>query len=187
MGRKHKEMDVDLKEMSKEERLERLRHSAAHIMAEAVVEMFPDAKIGIGPPIDTGFYYDFELPRTLTTEDLPEIEEKMAARIKSDVPFVSQAISKADANERFKDQPYKLELIEGIEDAEVGLYEHGNFVDLCQGPHVERTGEIPNFTGVSDPYEAPESAELVIKTAECTPEEAAGEIIALLKEMGKLG
>ena len=145
MGRKHKETDVDLEEMSKDERLERLRHSAAHIMAEAVVEMFPDAKIGIGPPIDTGFYYDFELPRTLTTEDLPEIEEKMAARIKSDVPFVSQAISKADANERFKDQPYKLELIEGIEDAEVGLYEHGNFVDLCQGPHVERTGEIPKF------------------------------------------
>jgi len=136
---------VDLEEMSKDERLERLRHSAAHIMAEAVVEMFPDAKIGIGPPIDTGFYYDFELPRTLTTEDLPEIEEKMAARIKSDVPFVSQAISKAGANERFKDQPYKLELIEGIEDAEVGLYEHGNFVDLCQGPHVERTGEIPKF------------------------------------------
>ena len=131
--------------MPKEERLERLRHSAAHIMAEAVVEMFPDAKIGIGPPIDTGFYYDFELPRTLTTEDLPEIEEKMVARIKSDVPFVSQQITKAEANERFKDQPYKLELIEGIEDAKVGLYEHGNFVDLCQGPHVERTGEIPRF------------------------------------------
>ena len=136
---------MDLKDMPKEERLERLRHSAAHIMAEAVVEMFPDAKIGIGPPIDTGFYYDFELPRTLTTEDLPEIEEKMVARIKSDVPFVSQQITKAEANERFKDQPYKLELIEGIEDAKVGLYEHGNFVDLCQGPHVERTGEIPRF------------------------------------------
>jgi threonyl-tRNA synthetase len=136
---------ADLKSMAKEERLERLRHSAAHIMAEAVVEMFPDARIGIGPPIDTGFYYDFELPRTLTTDDLPTIEEKMAARIKSDVPFVSQQISKAEANERFKEQPYKLELIEGIEDEEVGLYEHGNFVDLCQGPHVERTGEVPRF------------------------------------------
>jgi len=136
---------AELKEMSKEERLERVRHSAAHIMAEAVVEMFPDAKIGIGPPIDTGFYYDFELPRSLTTEDLPTIEEKMAARIKSDVPFVSQQISKAEANERFKDQSYKLELIEGIEDEKVGLYEHGNFIDLCQGPHVERTGEVPRF------------------------------------------
>ncbi|MFQ5473405.1 MAG: threonine--tRNA ligase, partial [Dehalococcoidia bacterium] len=135
----------ELKDMPKEERLERLRHSAAHIMAEAVVEMFPEAKIGIGPPIDTGFYYDFELPRTLTTEDLPTIEEKMAARIKSDVPFISHQISKAEANERFKDQPYKLELIEGIDDSEVGLYEHGNFVDLCQGPHVARTGEIPRF------------------------------------------
>ena len=136
---------ADLKSMSKEERLERVRHSAAHIMAEAVVEMFPDAKIGIGPPIDTGFYYDFELPRTLTTEDLPLIEEKMAARIESDVPFVSHRISKAEANERFKDQPYKLELIEGIEEDEVGLYEHGKFIDLCQGPHVERTGEVPRF------------------------------------------
>jgi threonyl-tRNA synthetase len=136
---------ADLKGMTKEERLERMRHSAAHIMAEAVVEMFPDARIGIGPPIDTGFYYDFELPRTLSTDDLPLIEEKMRARIDSDVPFVSHKISKAEAVERFKDQPYKLELIEGIEDDEVGLYEHGNFVDLCQGPHVERTGEVPKF------------------------------------------
>jgi threonyl-tRNA synthetase len=136
---------ADLKSMTKEERLERMRHSAAHIMAEAVVEMFPDARIGIGPPIDTGFYYDFELPRTLSTDDLPLIEEKMRARIESDVPFVSHKISKAEAAERFKDQPYKLELIEGIEDEDVGLYEHGNFVDLCQGPHVERTGEVPKF------------------------------------------
>src|SRR6059036_3709404 len=134
-----------LSEVTKEERLERMRHSAAHIMAEAVVEMFPDAKLGIGSPIDTGFYYDFELPRPLSTEDLPVIEEKMRERIESDVPFEPSAISKEEARQRFADQPYKLELIEGIEDEEVGLYRQGEFVDLCQGPHVERTGEIAPF------------------------------------------
>src|SRR3990172_9054111 len=83
---------TELREMTKEERLERTRHSAAHIMAEVVLEMFPEAKLGIGPPIDTGFYYDFELPRPLSTEDLPVIEEKMRARIESDVPFEPSAI-----------------------------------------------------------------------------------------------
>ena len=135
----------DLKQMPKEERLERMRHSAAHIMAEAVMQMFPDARLGIGPPIDTGFYYDFELPRPLSTEDLPVIEEKMRERIESDVPFEPSAISKEEARQQFADQPYKLELIEGIEDEEVGLYRQGEFVDLCQGPHVERTGEIAPF------------------------------------------
>ena len=136
---------ANLKEMSKEERLERMRHSAAHVMAEAVVEMFPDVRVGIGPPIDTGFYYDFELPRTLTLDDLPEIEERMRKRIKSDVGFEGSAISKDEARKLFKDQPYKLELIDEIADEEVGLYKQGEFLDLCQGPHVERTGEVPAF------------------------------------------
>jgi len=136
---------LDLKSMAKEERLERMRHSAAHIMAEVVLEMFPEAKLGIGPPIDTGFYYDFDLPRPLSTDDLPVIEEKMQARIESDVLFEPSSISKAEARKRFADQPYKIELIDGIEDAEVGLYQQGNFVDLCQGPHVERCGQVPAF------------------------------------------
>ncbi|NIN71427.1 MAG: threonine--tRNA ligase, partial [Gemmatimonadetes bacterium] len=131
--------------MTKEERLERLRHSAAHVMAEAVVEMFPDARIGIGPPIDTGFYYDFELPRALTLDDLPEIEKRMRKRIKSNVAFEPSSISKDEARKLFKDQPYKLELIDEIADEEVGLYRQGEFVDLCQGPHVERTGQVPAF------------------------------------------
>jgi len=135
----------DLKEVTKEERLERMRHSAAHIMAEVVMEMFPEGKLGIGPPIDTGFYYDFELPRPLSTEDLPGIEEKMRARIASDVPFEPSAISKAEARAMFADQPFKIELIEGIEDAEVGLYKQAEFVDLCQGPHVSTTGQVPVF------------------------------------------
>ncbi len=136
---------ANLKEMTKEERLERLRHSAAHVMAEAVVEMFPDARIGIGPPIDTGFYYDFELPRALTLDDLPEIEKRMRKRIKSNVAFEPSSISKDEARKLFKDQPYKLELIDEIADEEVGLYRQGEFVDLCQGPHVERTGQVPAF------------------------------------------
>ncbi|MCI0820510.1 MAG: threonine--tRNA ligase, partial [Chloroflexi bacterium] len=131
--------------MSKEERLDRFRHSAAHVMAEAVVEMFPDARVGIGPPIDTGFYYDFELPRALTLDDLPEIEERMRKRIASDVEFEQSLISKDEARKLFKDQPYKLELIDEIGDEEVGLYKQGEFVDLCQGPHVERTGQVPAF------------------------------------------
>ncbi|HUF54665.1 MAG TPA: threonine--tRNA ligase [Dehalococcoidia bacterium] len=136
---------ADLKEMSREERLERMRHSAAHVMAEAVLEMFPDARIGIGPPIDTGFYYDFELPRALTPEDLPEIEERMRKRIASDVAFEGSSISKDDARLMFSEQPYKLELIEEIGDEEVGLFKQGEFVDLCQGPHVEKTGQLPAF------------------------------------------
>jgi threonyl-tRNA synthetase len=132
-----------LAQMTKEERLERMRHSAAHIMAEAVMEMFPDARIGIGPPIDTGFYYDFDLPRTLTLDDLPVIEEKMRKRIESNVPFEASLITKDEARERFAGQPYKLELIDEIPDEKVGLYQQGDFVDLCQGPHVERTGQVP--------------------------------------------
>jgi threonyl-tRNA synthetase len=131
--------------MTKDERLERMRHSAAHIMAEVVMEMFPDGKLGIGPPIDTGFYYDFDLPRALSTEDLPEIEAKMRARIESDVPFEASAISKEEAREMFAGQPFKIELIEGIEDEEVGLYKQAAFVDLCQGPHVSTTGQVPVF------------------------------------------
>ena len=135
----------DLSNLPKEERLQRMRHSAAHVMAEAVLEMFPEARLGIGPPIDSGFYYDFELPRALSTEDLPVIEEKMRARIASDVAFEPDQISKDEARKVFADQPYKLELIRDIEDETVGLYRQGEFMDLCQGPHVERTGNVPAF------------------------------------------
>jgi len=138
-------MATKLEAMSADERLERLRHSAAHIMAEAVVEMFPDAKLGIGPPIDTGFYYDFTLPRALTTDDLPVIEEKMRRQVESDVPFLHEEIAKEEARKLFAEQPYKLELMEEIADEKVSLYRQGNFVDLCRGPHVERTGQVQAF------------------------------------------
>jgi len=138
-------MAEQLEALPKEERLVRMRHSAAHIMAEAVLKLFPDAKLGIGPPIDTGFYYDFELPRPLTPEDLPKIEALMQHRIASNVPFIREEISKEEARRLFAHQPYKLELIEEIEGERVSLFRHGDFVDLCQGPHVERTGQVGAF------------------------------------------
>ncbi len=138
-------MAEKIEKMTKDERLERLRHSASHIMADAVVEMFPDAKLGIGPPIDTGFYYDFTLPRALTTDDLPVIEEMMRRRVDSDAPFRHEEITKDEARKLFAEQPYKLELIEEIEDEKVSLYRQGDFVDLCAGPHVERTGQVQAF------------------------------------------
>ncbi|MGE0058421.1 MAG: threonine--tRNA ligase [Dehalococcoidia bacterium] len=125
--------------------LYRQRHSAAHIMAEAVLEVFPEAKYAIGPPIENGFYYDFDLPRPLTPEDLDVLDAKMRASIGADKPFVKSESSKADAQAFFADQPYKLELIEGIPADHVGICKHGNFTDLCGYPHVESTGKVGAF------------------------------------------
>jgi threonyl-tRNA synthetase len=134
-----------LQDYASDERLYRMRHSAAHVMAEAVLDMFPEAKFAIGPPIDNGFYYDFLLPRPLTPDDLPDIEGRMRKRLQSDVPFEHSELSKAEALRQFADQPFKVELIEGIEDEKVSLYRQGDFLDLCEGPHVERTGQVPPF------------------------------------------
>ncbi len=115
-------------------------------MAEAVLRIFPDAKIAIGPPIENGFYYDFDLPRPLKPEDLTEIEQIMKQIVKQDNPFEKQVISRDEAKERFSDQPYKLELVDAIpEGDEVSLYTQSSFTDLCRGPHVETTRQIhPN-------------------------------------------
>ena len=140
-------------------KLYRIRHSAAHVMAQAVLQMFPEAKIAIGPAIEDGFYYDFDLPRPLTPEDLAEIEQRMRKIIRGGHAFHCKVVSQAEARELFKDQPYKLELIDGLEqgglneNGEEGasvpaekpvlsVYQHDSFVDLCRGPHVERTDEI---------------------------------------------
>ena len=142
-------------ESYKDSLLYRIRHSTAHVMAQAVLELFPSAKIAIGPAIEDGFYYDFDLPRTLTPEDLAEIEKRMKQIIRGKHPFVRQTLSAAEARQRFHDQPYKLELIAGLEaggndedgnpleDAvEFSTYTSDTFVDLCRGPHVENTGQI---------------------------------------------
>ena len=128
-----------------DKKLEILRHSVAHIMAEAVQSIFPDAKFGIGPAVENGFYYDFDLPRSLTSDDLPLIEAKMSEIIASDVPFVRQEVTKKEARRLFAAQPYKLELIDEILDEKVSLYRQGDFVDLCRGPHVSSAGEIKAF------------------------------------------
>ena len=118
-------------------------------MAEAVQSMFPDAKFGIGPAIEAGFYYDFALPRSLNPDDLKTIEAKMSEIIASDVPFVRDEVAKEEARQLFAAQPYKLELIDEIPDEKVSLYRQGSFVDLCRGPHVSSTGEIKAFKLVS--------------------------------------
>jgi threonyl-tRNA synthetase len=132
-----------------------IRHSTAHVMAQAVLEMFPDAKYTIGPPVEDGFYYDFDLPRPLTPEDLEAIEKRMREIILGSHPFIRKAVSADEARRIFKDQPYKLELIDGLEQGgfdeygnplaekpEISIYTHDKFVDLCRGPHVDNTFQI---------------------------------------------
>jgi len=135
--------------------LYRIRHSAAHVMAQAVVEFYPGTKYTIGPPVENGFYYDFELPQPLLEEDLPKIEKRMRQIIAGKHPFERKVVSADEARQIFKDQPYKLELIEGLEKGgtdeygnpldikpDISIYTHDKFTDLCRGPHVENTGKL---------------------------------------------
>jgi threonyl-tRNA synthetase len=142
--------------------LYQIRHSAAHVMAQAVVELYPDAKLAIGPPIENGFYYDFELgtdddgnPRTFSTDDLEKIEKRMRQIIAGDHEFTYREVTADEARELFKDQPYKLELIEGLveggtdeygneteETTTISTYRQDTFEDLCRGPHVDSTRQI---------------------------------------------
>ena len=121
----------------------RMRHSAAHVMADAVLRLFPEAKMGIGPPTQDGFYYDFEVSRPFTPEDLESIQEIMINTISETLPFTREEITREEALSLFSDQPYKLEIIDAISDDEaLSIYRHGNFIDLCQGPHIENTQDI---------------------------------------------
>ncbi|HTX73737.1 MAG TPA: threonine--tRNA ligase [Rectinemataceae bacterium] len=122
--------------------VELIRHSAAHVMAEAVLKLYPGTKLGIGPAIDDGFYYDFALPSPIQSEDLGAIEKEMRRIIATGAQFVRREISKEEARKLFADQPFKVELIEGLEDGSISTYEQDGFVDLCRGPHVQTTREI---------------------------------------------
>jgi threonyl-tRNA synthetase len=155
---------MDKQQDAKNSQLYKIRHSLAHVMAQAVTELYPDVKLGIGPPIDTGFYYDFDLgqdergkPRTFTPEDLEAIEKRMRQIIGGKYKFEYREVSADEARELFKDQPYKIELINGL--AQGGIDEYGNettekpvistyrqdtFEDLCRGPHVEATNQLPS-------------------------------------------
>jgi threonyl-tRNA synthetase len=149
-------MPIRKTEKYSETQLYRIRHSAAHVMAQAVMEMFPgQAKFAIGPAIEDGYYYDFDLPRTLTPEDLGTIEARMREIIRADVAFTRRELSAAEAKKLFSTQPYKVELIEGLEHGAtdedgnpltappvISTYTQDSFTDLCRGPHVERTGQI---------------------------------------------
>ncbi|HLC23074.1 MAG TPA: threonine--tRNA ligase, partial [Dehalococcoidia bacterium] len=145
--------------MSNEEKqvaaeLEQMRHSASHVMAQAVQALFPGAKFGIGPAIEDGFYYDFELPRSLTNEDLAVIEAKMKELLARNLKFSRQELPKEEARRVFSEQPYKLELIDELPDETVSIYRQGEFVDLCKGPHVDSTGQVKAFklTNIAGAY-----------------------------------
>lgn len=142
--------DVSLELLSADtpEGLEVLRHSTAHVMAQAVLRIYPDAKLAIGPPIEHGFYYDFDLPESLTPDKLEQIEEEMRRIIKEDYQFSRDVMARADALDHYREkaQPYKVEIIEDLdEDEELSFYKQGEFVDLCRGPHVPSTGRIKAF------------------------------------------
>ncbi|MFZ3091428.1 MAG: threonine--tRNA ligase [Nitrospirota bacterium] len=129
------------------EGIEIYRHSASHIMAEAVKGLFPDARLAIGPAIEEGFYYDFDVNRPFTPEDLEKIEKRMQEIIKRDSPFVREEITKEDAIKLFQKlgEDYKIELINELNDETISIYRQGDFVDLCRGPHIPSTGRIKAF------------------------------------------
>ena len=187
--------------------LYRIRHSTAHVMAQAVLEKFPQAKIAIGPPIEDGFYYDFDLPRPLTEEDQAEIEQRMRAIIREGHAFIRREVSADEARDLFEDQPYKLELIDGLErggideygektdePVVISTYRQDTFEDLCRGPHVANTREI-NPDAISITFKAPagaywrgdENREMLTRiygTAWQTPEELQ-DYLVLLEEAKK--
>lgn len=129
------------------EGLEVLRHSASHVMAQAIKRLYPEAKLAIGPPIETGFYYDIDLPERLSDDDLEKIEAEMARIVKEDYAFKRLTMSRDEALEFYRErsEQYKVELLEGIDDAEPSFYTQGEFIDLCRGPHVPSTGKIKAF------------------------------------------
>jgi threonyl-tRNA synthetase len=148
-------MSNEPEERYEDSQLYRIRHSAAHVMAQAVLEFYPGTKYTIGPPVENGFYYDFDLPQPITQEDLEKIEKRMRQIIAGGQPFVKKVLSAEEARQVFKDQPYKLELIDGLEKGgldeygnplevkpEISLYQSDTFTDLCRGPHVETTRQI---------------------------------------------
>ncbi len=128
-----------------------LRHSTTHVMAQAVCDLFPGARYAIGPPVEDGFYYDFDLPDPLSSDDLPRIEERMREIVAADQPFVHASVSRGEALQRFADQPYKREIIEGLDESEgasregVSVYSNDGWSDLCLGPHVASTGRLGAF------------------------------------------
>ena len=126
------------------EALDILRHSAAHVMAQAILHLYPDAKLTIGPTVEDGFYYDIDM-EPISNADFPKIEAEMKKIVQAKIPFQRKVLPKSDALDFFKTEPYKIELIEDLTDGTISLYEQGDFTDLCRGPHVPHTGFIKAF------------------------------------------
>ena len=122
--------------------LEVIRHSTAHAMAQAILELYPGSKLAIGPPIENGFFYDIEVDGKISDEDLPRIEEKMREVVARDLPVEREEVSKAEAEELYANNPYKLEIIRDLPDGDITVYRQGEFFDLCRGPHVPSTGSF---------------------------------------------
>jgi threonyl-tRNA synthetase len=127
------------------EGLEVLRHSTAHAMAQAILELYPGSKLTLGPPIEDGFFYDIEIAGRITEEDLPRIEERMREIAERDLPIVREEVSKKEAARLYADNPYKLEIIRDLQDGDITVYRQGEFFDLCRGPHVPSTGALGAF------------------------------------------
>ena len=127
------------------EGLEVLRHSTAHAMAQAILELYPGSKLTIGPPIESGFFYDIEVQGRITDEDLPRIEERMREIVARNLPIEREEVSKAEVERLYADNPYKLEIIGDLEEGDISVYKQGDFFDLCRGPHVPSTGRLGVF------------------------------------------
>lgn len=138
--------DLEIITPDHEDALQILRHSTAHLMAQAIKRLFPDVKFGVGPAIDSGFYYDTDSDNPITEEDLPEIEKEMMNIVKENLSIVRKEITREEALNLFKEDPYKIELIQDLpEDEIISIYEQGDFIDLCRGVHVPSTGRIQVF------------------------------------------
>jgi len=133
-----------MKIKKQESKIETIRHSLSHIMAYAVLELFPGTKLGIGPAIENGFYYDFQFSGQLSDKDLPRIEDKIKNILKTNIVFKKELITKEETSKLFQNQPYKLELIKELPDEKTIVYKSGKFIDLCKGPHINNTSEIPS-------------------------------------------
>ncbi|HVO37468.1 MAG TPA: threonine--tRNA ligase [Spirochaetia bacterium] len=173
------------------DKLLRMRHSFSHVMAEAVLQVFPDAKLAIGPAIDEGFYYDFDLPRALSKEDLAALEEKMRAIVAGSHQFSKKVISREEARRLFKNQPYKLELINELpEGEEISTYTQDMFTDLCRGPHVDSTRELApdafKLTSIAGAYWRGDEKNKMLQRIYGTAWESKAELDAYLKKLEEI-
>lgn len=180
------EKQISADELALEDLRFRIRHSAAHVLADAVLELFPEAKYAIGPPTDEGFYYDFQVDRPFTPSDLTAIETVMRTRISNDHPFILEEVTREIAKGLFANQPYKQEIIDDLPDGEIiTTCQHGAFLDLCRGRHVQSTGDIPalKLTTVAGAYWRGDERNTMLQRIYGTAWESSEELEAHLSQL----